>query len=129
MNSWRSSSFGQTKGSGTQKRAQKGMWQFGGGARPYTDVLWRFTRFRATLIRHDGRWEDALTYGIISLETGTALHWFDSETAAFAAARKILEGEPDALDTFGVARFDDSGHAVESWTGKTLLEASRGVPA
>jgi len=70
-----------------------------------------------------------VTYGIVSLESGTVLRSFESESEAFAAARKILEGEPDALDTFGVARFDDSGSAVESWSGKALLDAARGVPA
>jgi hypothetical protein len=71
-----------------------------------------------------------MTFGIISLESGSALGWFDSEAAVFAAARKILEEEPDALDSFGVTRFDDSGHPVESWHGEALLLATRShVPA
>jgi hypothetical protein len=71
-----------------------------------------------------------MTYGIISFESGTALAWFDSEGAAFEAARTILEGEPDASDAFGVTKFDDSGHPVESWQGSALVELAHGrVPA
>ncbi len=70
-----------------------------------------------------------MTYGIISLDTGNALAWYSSDAEAFAAARKILEGEPEAIDNFGVAAFDETGRAVESWTGNALVQATHGVPA
>jgi hypothetical protein len=66
-----------------------------------------------------------MRYGIVSLESGTVLHSFDSDNEAFAAAQKILNSEPEAIDNLGIARFDGSGKAVESWSGEILGTALR----
>jgi hypothetical protein len=71
-----------------------------------------------------------MTYGIFSLESANALSWFDSEDAAFEAARRILRGEPEARESLGIMQFDDSGHPVGSLYGQELLDALQGgVPA
>lgn len=69
-----------------------------------------------------------MTYGIFSLESGSAIAWFDSEEAALDAARQIIDGEPDAVNSIGVATFDDGGHPEHAVQGPVLRDML-GLPA
>ncbi len=68
-----------------------------------------------------------MNYGIFNLVSGSALAWYDSAEAAFAAVRQIAESEPDAVDELGLMHFDDGGTPKEALQGQELLNAAGGV--
>lgn len=70
-----------------------------------------------------------MTYGIFTLDSGTALAWFDSPRDAFEAVIQIAESEPDAVENLGFMEFDDDGEPTHALQGQELVNAAGGVPA
>jgi hypothetical protein len=65
-----------------------------------------------------------VTYVILSLESGTILESYTTPDGAWGAAARILKSEPEALDSFAVAEFEDR-HLVATCEGAELQERVR----
>jgi hypothetical protein len=70
-----------------------------------------------------------VTYGIFNLDSGNAIAWYDSADAAFRAALRIAEQEPEAVDSLGLMEFDDDGTPRQALEGQELINAATGVAA
>jgi hypothetical protein len=70
-----------------------------------------------------------MTYGIFSMESGSALAWCESMDDAIGTVRAITEGEPDALEVVSITTFSDTGEPGEVLHGAELVEAMRGSVA
>jgi hypothetical protein len=70
-----------------------------------------------------------MSYGVLYIDEGNFLNWYDRREDAERAVLEVAEQDPAEASKFGYFAYDEAGRPVGEFVSGAELLARRGAPA